>query len=433
MLESLLNYLIEKTNKDLGLEIFLEWEEGEYFEYKKEYPFLEKSFKEIGCALRYLNAEGLAAVVYILNLEKEVLENSIAFCKELSKKGKPTFYPPLKKIYPEVPLPPYKPLSKEELRINWEEIKELIFSFPEIHSVERKIFTQGRTKIFLIREGKILTSETPYYSFFISLVAKSSKKSATGYAYQKSLRVEDLDFKEIVKKAALRAKNLSLGEKASSKKCPILFPPDIAVELLSLLSFSFKGDEITKGRSFLKDKLNQKVFSEKFSLIDDGLNPELPESRSFDDEGVPQSTKILVTSGRVNSFIWDYFYSQQAKETSTGNARKPNLASAPKVGFTNLYISPGPWEPKELLQKGGLVFEVLEILGAHTANPISGDFSFGVSGILYHEGEPIDFLSEMALSGNIFDLFKDLEIGKDLTFFHNLGSPSLLIPDLTLS
>jgi len=79
------------------------------------------------------------------------------------------------------------------------------------------------------------------------------------------------------------------------------------------------------------------------------------------------------------------------------------------------------------------VFEVVEILGAHTADPISGEFSFGASGILYSQGEPVAYLSEMALSGNLFEVFERVvELGSDLTFYGSTGSPSILVEELEI-
>ena len=164
----------------------------------------------------------------------------------------------------------------------------------------------------------------------------------------------------------------------------------------------------------------------------------MPESRPFDDEGSAQNKKVLVEKGVVKSFLFDTYWKKEAekkgfKEIKTGNSRRPDISSFPKISSTNFYIEKGDLEKEKLIKLENEIFEVLEILGAHTANPISGDFSLGVSGIYYKNGEPVDYFCEMALSGNLFELFKNIvEIGSDLTFYGSTGSPSLLIEKMDL-
>ncbi|MFN3505749.1 MAG: TldD/PmbA family protein, partial [Caldimicrobium sp.] len=301
-----------------------------------------------------------------------------------------------------------------------------------IRRVERESYSFSLRDICLIREGRKLQTTLTEVSFYVSLVAKEEAKEASSYAYSSAKTLEKLNIRDLVRRAAFKAFALSLSEKGPSQRVAILFPPEHAIELLSLLSFSFMGDEVVKGRSHLKDKLGKRIFSPRLNLVDDGVNPELPESRPFDDEGMPQKKTVLISEGEVKSFLWDYYYGKKAGFSSTGNARKKDPASQPKIDHTNLYLIPGELSREELLQREKRVFEVLEILGSHTANPISGDFSFGVSGILYEKGEATTYLAEMALSGNIFEILKDVEVGSDLAFFGSLGSPSLLFPFMDL-
>ncbi len=427
-----IEYLAELTEKEKALEFFLTRESGVHLEWRDTKPFLEKSYEEKALSVRYLNNKGLCGISYTLDLTKEGIEAAIERASFLSKKGLPAIYPELPEGYPEVKEIEYSEPQREELLKNLEKEREYLFSKSYIERLERESFSFSKEEIFLIREGRVLSFSIPEFTFFVSVVAKSDKKSASSFAYRSETSFKRINFLEIAKEAERKARALSLTEKGKALKVAVLFPPEASLDLLSLLSFSFKGDEVFKGRSFLKDKLGKEVFSKKLNIIDDGLYPELPETRPFDDEGMPQGRKILVKSGVVEGFIWDAYYGKLKGLSSTGNARRPDLTSPPKVDFTNLFIEAGEKTPLELLTLHNFTFEVLEVLGAHTANPVSGDFSVGVSGILYEKGEPVKYLSEMGLSGNIFELFRDLEVGEDLTFFGNTGSPSLLFPVMDL-
>ena len=92
----------------------------------------------------------------------------------------------------------------------------------------------------------------------------------------------------------------------------------------------------------------------------------------------------------------------------------------------------GEEDIKKFLNQGEF-FEILEVLGTHTADPISGDFSFGASGILYKNGEPVDYFSEVAISGNIFEVFESvIAVEKELTFYANFGIPTLVVEKIDI-
>ncbi len=79
------------------------------------------------------------------------------------------------------------------------------------------------------------------------------------------------------------------------------------------------------------------------------------------------------------------------------------------------------------------VLVVLDLMGLHTADPVSGEFSLGASGVLYRKGKPVHAVRGVTVAGNILDLWnKILAVGSDLKFYGNLGSPSVLVGDITV-
>jgi PmbA protein len=79
----------------------------------------------------------------------------------------------------------------------------------------------------------------------------------------------------------------------------------------------------------------------------------------------------------------------------------------------------------------GLIIE--ELMGTHTANPITGDFSLGAVGHLVRDGAKMPFKG-VIFSGNIFDLLNSVKgVGNDLKFYGTCGSPSLFIEGMKVS
>jgi PmbA protein len=429
---------IKKISQKEPVEFWIEIEEGFELEKRDRKDFLEEKYMDQNISVRYLNKNGKAGLSYSASLNLLDLEESVLKAKTLSNYGVPSIFPEKEEEYPEISFQGGFNISIKELKEKIDELEEKAFSFDSLISrVEKIKLSFGKIKYILIRNELELMWERPFYIFIISVIAKNNKE-AEAYEWYEGVEFNYQTLLERVKLACQKAIALSKTKKGKSLKIPVLFPPFLAVNLLKLLEFSFLGDEILKGRSYLKDKLEKKVFSEKITLFDDGINPFLPESRPFDDEGVAQNKKILIEKGIVKTFLFDTYWKNYAekkgfKEFKAGNSRRPDFSSFPKISSTNLYLKNGSISKEDLIKAEKEVFEVLELLGGHTANPISGDFSFGVSGIYYKKGEAIDFFCEMALSGNIFELFKNvLELGSDLTFYGSTGSPSLLTEKMDL-
>ncbi|MFQ3573686.1 MAG: metallopeptidase TldD-related protein [Thermodesulfovibrionales bacterium] len=122
---------------------------------------------------------------------------------------------------------------------------------------------------------------------------------------------------------------------------------------------------------------------------------------------------------------------------STGNAIRGSYMSSPSVGINNLVLKPteetGTHDFKRLMSYIDKGVFITEVLGMHTANPVSGDFSIGISGIYIEKGDYLYPFKEATLSGNILTLFQRVVgIGDDIAFYGNIGTPSLLIEGLDI-
>ncbi len=119
---------------------------------------------------------------------------------------------------------------------------------------------------------------------------------------------------------------------------------------------------------------------------------------------------------------------QENRDGTTGACRRPGPKAPPTVGISNLRIAPGAHSPSALFEAAGDGILLTEFLGIHTADPVSGDFSVGASGIRIAGGAPAGPLHGFAVSGNILGLLEKVEAaGSDFRWFGNVGAPSLLV------
>jgi PmbA protein len=246
--------------------------------------------------------------------------------------------------------------------------------------------------------------------------------------------LSELDTITIGKEAGMRAAASLGGAPIKDGRYEILFDNRIAAQLLSLVSESFRGDNVVKGRSLMADKIGQKLFSGCVHMMDDGLYPGGLGSSPLDGEGTVQQKKTLVKAGEVAGFVYDRYWATRAGTHSTGNSVRTSLKTPPEVGYHNLHLIPGKLSPTEAMAQMRQGVWITEIMGGHTADPVSGEFSFGAAGRLIKNGRLAEPVKSMAMAGRIFDLFNSVNaVCNDLRFFGTTGSPSLWVSGVSLS
>jgi len=73
-------------------------------------------------------------------------------------------------------------------------------------------------------------------------------------------------------------------------------------------------------------------------------------------------------------------------------------------------------------------------MGLHTSDPISGDFSVGISGHFIENGELTFPVQGITMAGNIWQLLNSIEvIGDDITFYGSIGAPTIFFSEVTFS
>jgi PmbA protein len=311
-------------------------------------------------------------------------------------------------------------------------------SFDErIRKVRKAEVSAGTgTTTIVNSKGVNLTYHSSHYSSYLTALAEDgSGDGQMGWDYAGSRRMSDIDAELVGREAARRAIELLGSRKISAVKAPVILSPSVAGEFLDILSVSVSAEAVQKRRSFLAGKVGQTIISPLVDIIDDARMEWHVGTRPVDDEGVPSRTKTVISSGVLNGYIHNTYTAKKDGTVSTGNALRGGFKGLPGVGVSNFYIKPSDEGPA-----GGLVrslsrgIVILGAMGVHTANPVSGDFSIGISGLWIENGEAVYPVKEAVISGNVLEMFKKVEaVGNDLKFYGSTGSPSLLIGDMDIS
>ncbi len=250
-------------------------------------------------------------------------------------------------------------------------------------------------------------------SSYLNTVAKGQEVS-TGMEYTSSRNL-DLDFEYIGEASSKLAKESMNANKIGNLETNLELKPHAVSELIgSVLIPSFNADNVLRGRSYLGDKLNKKVFSD-FSIIDNGKIPNGLNTSKFDSEGSPTQKTPLINNGIVEGFLYDTYSGNKAQTSSTGNSQRSSYSSPPQINSSNLILS-----GDGRIEGDGLV--VNGLIGAHTSNPVSGDFSLETRNAFY-QSKPV---KKAMISGNVYELFNEINgFGKDVKQTGNVITPTI--------
>ncbi|HOO88442.1 MAG TPA: metallopeptidase TldD-related protein, partial [Synergistales bacterium] len=221
------------------------------------------------------------------------------------------------------------------------------------------------------------------------------------------------------------------GEPLPTGKYDLLLDPESSASFVEVLGELFLASNIHKNKSFLKGKLGERIASPALTLVDDGTLKGGIGAAPFDGEGIPCSRTCLLSGGVVESWLYNLKYARIDGVASTGNAAR-SVSGTPDVDCSNLFLLPGKWTPQDLLLQVGSGIMVTELLGLHTMNPVSGDFSLGIKGVRIKDGTLSEPVAGMTVAGNLKDVLRSIDlVGNDFKFFGSIGSCSLVIRDVT--
>ncbi len=217
-------------------------------------------------------------------------------------------------------------------------------------------------------------------------------------------------------------------------RVPVIFKNTVFAEIIETLSSAFLGHNVLRGKSLFKDKLGREVASRSLTIYDDPFQKEGLGSCPFDDEGTATRKKPIIERGVLKNFLLDLYTARKLKMEPTGNGIRASVGSPPTCGITNLVVERGALRLEEMIKTPKEVILITDAMGIHTINPISGEFSIGINGIYFNDGEKVSPVSKMTVAGNIKELLKGItEVGADVKWMGNVCSPSVLVKELTVS
>lgn len=283
-------------------------------------------------------------------------------------------------------------------------------------------------------KGVSCEMQRSFYCVSLGVQAEEGAHQEIAYDVRTETHFDRLDYRQMAHKAAGQAVLMLGGRPVPSYKGLVLLDAAVMGSLIEIVASSFMGNNISRNNSRLCGKLGQKLYSERITLLDDGLRDHSSGSGPFDAEGTPVQSHMLIDGGKVERFLYDVYWANREGTTTTGNSVRNDVSCQPDLSYHNLILAPGTSSLDELIQTMQNGIQVLDVIGLHNADEVSGDFSVGIQGVWYQQGRPAQAVRSMVMTGNVHKLLNQVEaVGNDFQFVGGVGAPSILCQDVDVS
>lgn len=247
--------------------------------------------------------------------------------------------------------------------------------------------------------------------------------------------VTDLSIDEAADDAILRSTRLLGSTKPTTQHLTLVLEPRMTATILGIVGGMLNGEAVLKGRSPFGDRVGQAIASPLLTFVDDPTDPRSLGASVNDGEGLACRRNQLVVDGVLQGFLHNTYSGRRSGTASTGSAQR-GVSSTPGVGAGALAVAPGVGSAEEVLAGVDNGLFVTSMAGLHSGvNPVSGDFSVGVEGLMVRQGALAEPVREATIASTIQRLLLDIAaVGGDLEWLPDgSGGVTLVIPDVALS
>lgn len=312
--------------------------------------------------------------------------------------------------------------SKRELL---EHYNNLILDFdPRIQTTMVSLSDRFNTKYFVNSTGSCIVQERLDISGRFGAIARG-ENSLVRQGFESVHSREDfgalVDIEERVLGAAERAVRQLEAKSVKGGQYTVILDPYLAGVFiheafghLSEADFVYENPQMQELLT-----LGKPMGIEQLNVIDDATLSGLPGSLKYDDEGVPGQRKYLIKDGVLTQRLHSRETAGKMHEKPTGNARAIGASHPPIVRMTNTAIEPGDTPFEDMLADIKEGVYAVRMLGGQTNGEM---FTFAAAeGYMIRDGKIAEPVSDVTLTGNVFQTLKDIEAISDDTLYVNGG------------
>jgi PmbA protein len=308
---------------------------------------------------------------------------------------------------------------------------------PRIRQVDSADYGDEQSEVALASTTGIRAYSRRTAAFVsVSAIAGEGTDTQTGAGFSAARGFAGLVSAKAATDAIERSTRMLGAKKVPSERLTVVFDRRVVSTLLSIVSSALSGEAVVKGRSFFAGRIGEKVATASFTLVDDPTDRRAFAASNYDAEGLACRRSVLIEDGVLQCFLYDTVSAKRAGAASTGSAVRGGYAGTPGVGCRALLLSPGNHDYEAILAVVGEGLYVQSVTGVHSGvNPVSGDFSVGIEGLMIRDGALAEPVREVTVASTLQRMLQSvLHVGSDIEWLPGIAAgQTLAIGDMQLS
>lgn len=283
-------------------------------------------------------------------------------------------------------------------------------------------------------KGVLCTHQSKSYTAYTSALVKKGDKNAMHYLYDSKRDFRELDYDRVINGSLEVANNFIDATQIKTGNYDVTFEVDLFDNILSSFMLLFSARAAINKSNPWKDKLGEVVADSRLTFKDDPFFLQGHSVCPFDGEGKKKQVNTLLENGKLAQFLHN---SATAKELGLENNFCATRGAKSALGATtsNFLIEAGTNTQNEFDSRRYV--EILTAQGLHSGiRPISGEFSLGVSGRVWNNGEIEAYFKDVTVSGNFFKMLGEVDLISDQiesSSDHSLFTPKILFSNLMIA
>ena len=212
------------------------------------------------------------------------------------------------------------------------------------------------------------------------------------------------------------------ARKLNSGKYNIVLENTVSAKAVSAIISALNGSSLQQRNSFLIDSLGKRLFPENLLITDNPLIPGRTGSGYFDSEGAATCERDIICDGVVRTYFLNTYFANKLGMPRT--AEDAYAVCFPRNSGLGL---------EEILRQTGSGVLITGFNGGNS-NPVTGDFSYGIEGWYFENGQRLYPVKEMNLSGDFLSFWaRNILIGNDPISFMQWQIPTLAFEGADIS
>lgn len=207
-------------------------------------------------------------------------------------------------------------------------------------------FSTGYTELAIANTHGLFAYHAATKADFQTVVMSND---SSGRAHGSAWKVDDLCTEALGNQAIKTAERGHNPRRIDPGEYCVVLEHYVTEDILTMLNYYGMGAQaVLEGRSWMNDRIGQRLLDPRISIWDDGLDSQgmpLP----FDYEGVPKQRVDIVKNGVPLAPVYDRYTGVKMGVPSTGHALQPQMRGFGPVA-TRLFMAPGASSLPEMIR-----------------------------------------------------------------------------------